>query len=181
MNKILLATIAAMGIAMGIMFVMLKAERAANDDLTSKNAHLETINAQLLSNNNRQQEIIQGLQIEAESKDKILADNRTELEKHRGHNANLKRKLKELADVKPIVKNYFYERVPDDVLRLLKPAGNRIPDGHRNSVPTRSIDDSDTRADDDRQYERGINQLLFGFAISTEAVQLRQEVHAGLC
>lgn len=181
MTKPLLIVIALMGAALAALTwntyrlegkIEDKNKEIATDKviIASQKASIENYRSQLSKALNREKE-----------KDAIITENRERSHRLTQNNTQLKQKLKDLSDAKPIVQNYFYERVPDDVIRLLQPARSHIPNGDGIRVPTSEFDDINTGAGHGWQDEWGVDQLLPGSTNGIKAVQFRQEQHEKFC
>ena len=171
MTKILLAVIAAMGIAMGWLQFQNTLKDAKNETLTSKNEALENINSELLDANQSLQTEFDKLVIQAAKNDAIIAKNRKENTKIQSANNSLKKQIKDLGNVKPIVKAYLDNRVPADILWLLKRAPSDLQDKGRVYPPSPELDSGDTRAGNDWRYKSGFSESLSGFEDGIEIMQ----------
>ena len=159
MTKILLAVIAAMGIAMGLLYWQFSLGQAKNETLSEINSSLETINSQLIDENNNKDKIIATMKRQAEQTDIIIAANRKENSKIQSANNSLKKKIKDLGNVKPIVKAYLDNRVPADILWLLKQAPSDLQNRGRVYPPSPELDSGDTRAGNDRRNKPRFSEL----------------------
>lgn len=181
MNKPLLIIIGILILALGFAGIQIKQMKK---DIENKNIEIGalTVTVDSLQEANKKYKAQLGEALKREkAKEKIIADNQIKHLEISSNNQKLKQKLKELSDAKPIVRNYFYERVPDDVLRLLKPAPYSLRHDDRIRVPTPESDDSDTRASNDGKYQWRLNKPDNGFTERIEAVQRGQEQYAKVC